>query len=371
MTLSDRKYLDALKNAADPEEVAVALGLQGHRRRFFCPVCQPAGGKSPDLAVLEDGFFCHKCGLKGDLLKLIEVAGGMDFPSAVAWLERETGMKAPAKNNGMVRRDPGASCGPVARSVVRRDNPSPSPDPAVYEAFLSACHPVEGRALYWLTLYKGITPNVVEGCRLRCCGSEYAVIMDALKTRFGDAALLTAGLLKKNKEGRLVPSFWHYYAKKADFLVIPYYKDGRPVYLKVRPPLSKEDAEIMGLVRFMNTAAAVPCLYNLDILATQPDKVLICEGESDTWTALSAGFAAVGVPGAKNFKTAWVESFRAFVGADGRSRVYLALDGDAAGMEGSRNIAEQFRKAGLPVPLKLAIPSGKDLTDFMKEGMTE
>jgi hypothetical protein len=30
-----------------------------------------------------------------------------------------------------------------------------------------------------------------------------------------------------------------------------------------------------------------------------PDKVLICEGESDTWTALSYGFAAVGSPGAK------------------------------------------------------------------------
>ena len=83
--------------------------------------------------------------------------------------------------------------------------------------------------------------------------------MKALTERFGEAALLVAGLLKKSnsKPGSLVPSFWHYYAKKAGFLVIPYSKGSRPAYLKVHPPVSKEDAERLGLVRFMNSAAAV------------------------------------------------------------------------------------------------------------------
>jgi hypothetical protein len=195
--------------------------------------------------------------------------------------------------------------------------------------------------------------------------------MAALKDRFGEDALVVAGLLKRSpKTGRLVPSFWHYYAKKAGFLVIPYLKDGRPVYLKVRPPVSKEGAERLGLVRFMNTAAAVPCLYNVDALKGQPEKVLVCEGESDTWTALSYGFAAVGSPGAKGFKAAWVESFRGLQDAGGRSTVYLVLDADKAGGEGSLVIADLFLKAGLPVPLKLILPPGMDLTDFMKEGKT-
>jgi DNA primase len=102
-----------------------------------------------------------------------------------------------------------------------------------------------------------------------------------------------------------------------------------------------------------------------------PDKGLVCEGESDTWTALSYGFAAVGSPGAKGFKSSWVEGFRGLQDADGRSTVYLVLDADKAGAEGSLTIADLFLKAGLPVPLKLAIPSGKDLTDFMKGGKTE
>ena len=120
----------------------------------------------------------------------------------------------------------------------------------------------------------------------------------------------------------------------------------------------------------MNTASGVPCLYNADALKGQPERVLICEGESDTWTALSYGFAAVGSPGAKGFKAAWVESFRGLQDAGGRSRVYLVMDADKAGGEGERVIADLFLKAGLPVPLKLILPPGMDLTDFMKEGKT-
>ena len=36
-----------------------------------------------------------------------------------------------------------------------------------------------------------------------------------------------------------------------------------------------------------------------------------------------------------------------------------------------RNSSDLFLKAGLPVPLRLMIPVGKDLTDFMKGGKTE
>ena len=373
--MTDHDHIDALKNAADPQRVAVALGLHSRGGRFFCPLCQPQGGKTPDLSVRGKGFICHKCGEKGDLLKLIEVAGNMTFPDAVAWLEKETGIPSPGRHKKRTGKDtgrggivqPGASCEAVRPNPVKTTGPAG--DPAVYEAFLTACRPVEGRALDFLVRDKGVTPDVVVALDLRFCGREYLDIITALKERFGEAALLVAGLLKRSKAGgRLVPSFWHYYAKKKGFLVIPYLLDGLPVYLKARPPVSKEDAERLGLVRFMNTAAAVPCLYNVDALKGQPERVLICEGESDTWTALSYGFPAVGSPGAKGFKAAWVESFRGIEDADGRSRVYLVLDADMAGEKGSLVVADLFLKAGLPVPLRITLPSGMDLTDFIKEG---
>jgi len=377
--MTNHDHIDALKVAADPLRVAVALGLHGRGSRFFCPSCQAGGGKTPDLAIGDKGFTCHKCGEKGDILKLIEVAAGLDFPSAVRWLEDLTGIPSPVRNRkstgkttgrtGIVK--PGTSCEAFRPDPVKTTGPAA--DPAIYEAFLTACRPVEGRALDFLIREKGVKEEVVLSLGLRFCGREYKEIMDTLTERFGEAALLVAGLLKKSKTkaGSLVPSFWHYYAKKAGFLVIPYMLNGRPVYLKARPPVSKEDAERLGLVRFMNTAAAVPCLYNADALKGQPEKVLVCEGESDTWTALSYGFAAVGSPGARGFKEAWVEGFRGLQDGDGRSTVYLVLDADKAGGEGALVIADMFLKAGLPVPLKLILPPGMDLTDYMKEGKKE
>lgn len=372
--MADHEHIDALKNAADPQRVAVALGLQGRGRRFFCPVCQSQGGKTPDLAIGDKGFTCHKCGEKGDVLKLIEVAAGLDFPSAVAWLENLTGIPSPGYHKKRTGKTTGRGgiVQPGSTSQAVRPNPvkttGPAADPAIYEAFLTACRPVEGRALEWLTKGKGVKEEVVIALGLRFCGREYLDVMNALTERFGEDALQAAGLLKRNQKGRLVPSFWHYYAKKAGFLVIPYLLDGRPVYLKARPPVSKAEAERLELVRFLNTAARVPCLYNADALKGHPEKVLICEGESDTWTALSYGFAAVGSPGASGFKSSWVESFWGIIDEAGRSRVYLVMDADKAGEEGEVVIAGLFKTAGLPVPLKLILPPGMDLTDYMKEG---
>ena len=366
-----QKHLAALKAAADPGRVADALGLKGRGKRYFCPVCQSAGGKTPDLAVADKGFTCHKCGLKGDLLKLVEVAAGLDFPKAVAWLESLTGIQAPRRGRGHGNKGRKPIGRPTSSwrqvSEVKPPKKVGTGSESVLEAFLDACRPVEGPALAWL---KEKVPNLkldlVEGLRLRFCGREYPAVMETLKESFKEDTLVGAGLLKRSKTGRLVPSFWTYFAGKVGFLVIPYILAGRPVYLKVRPLVSKEDADRLRLVRFLNTAAAVPCLYNADALVGRPDKVLVCEGESDTWTALSAGYAAVGTPGARNFKEAWTEDFRPFVDPDGRSKVILTLDADKAGKEGARTIASRFRKCGLPMPLSLAIPEGKDLSEYLQ-----
>ncbi len=39
----------------------------------------------------------------------------------------------------------------------------------------------------------------------------------------------------------------------------------------------------------------------------------------------------------------------------------------AVGAEGSRIISDLILKADLPVPLKMTVPSGKDLNQYMKE----
>jgi 5S rRNA maturation endonuclease (ribonuclease M5) len=381
--VQNRDYIANLKTAADPLRIASALGLRGRGKRFFCPACQPDGGKTPDLALGGKGFTCHKCGRKGDLLVLIELAAGLDFKGAVAWLEQETGLrreKAVGKAVGHHRPALKSALKPPCKTtgavlpIASPQKPQGTAHGAVLGAFLAACRPIAGekKVLDWLKA-KGCAPDVADRLDLRFCGREYKDIMAELERNYGTAALLEAELLKPSKKsgGRPVGTFWHYYASKAGFLVIPYLVGGCPVFLKTRPPVSKLDAERLGLVRFLNTGGMIPCLYNVDAIYTDknteapPDKVLICEGESDTWAALSAGYVAVGTPGANSFKSAWVELFRSFQ-TDGRSRVYLALDADKAGDDGARIIAGLFRDAGLPVPLRINLPDGQDVAEYLK-----
>jgi len=374
--MPDREHTDRLKAAANLERIAEGLGLQKRGKRFFCPICQPAGGKTPDLVIMDQGFICHKCGLHGDVFALVQGVRRLSFPEAVKYVELETGITRPAGN----RRGSGKPASGIARpgATWREIKPEQPPalalasDPAVFQAFLDACRPIEGPVLKWLTESRGIAPDVILALQLRFCGREYQNIMTALLEQFGEAALLTAGLLKKQKDGRAVPTFWHYYAKKAGFLVIPYLLDGRPVFLKTRPPMDKARAEGLGLVRFMNTAGKIPCLYNVDAIKAQPARIAICEGESDTWAALSAGWSAVGSPGARDFKPAWAELFRDMKTPDGESLVYLLSDNDAAGAEGARIIADYFLQAGLPLPLRIPLPAGeKDFGGYWAESMKD
>jgi hypothetical protein len=213
------------------------------------------------LVIGDKGFICHKCRPKGDLLKLIEVAGDITFPSAVAWLEGETGIGPPDRRKkryiviraGPRKTIPGASwrdvsavsrkaAGPLSdlgTSAVPHENSTPPTyeeigvtyklaseaqtlaelpkedqekvksgkvsksavehdDSTPYEAFLTACRPVGGRALDWLTKDKGIAPEVVIALGLRFCGREYPDIIKALTIRFGEDALRVAGLLKRS-----------------------------------------------------------------------------------------------------------------------------------------------------------------------------
>jgi hypothetical protein len=278
--------------------------------------------------------------------------------------------------------------------------PTPkTPAPVILEAFLRSCRPPPEAALAWLADKIGVTTtaaaDLVERLRLRFCGKEYPNAVNALVRQWGEADVIASGLAKRSKAGRVVGTFWHYYAKQTGFLVIPYLCGGRVAYLKARPPCAKDKAESLGLCRFLNTPGEIPCLYNVDALASGPSDVLICEGESDTWAAIARGHAALGSPGARQFKAAWVELFRGFAtsGIDEeraailefeaglsieeaerraalpegrRSTVFLALDADKAGDEGACQIAQHFERAGLPAPRRIILPRGVDLCDYFK-----
>ena len=86
------------------------------------------------------------------------------------------------------------------------------------------------------------------------------------------------------------------------------------------------------------------------------ESVVICEGEIDTLSIISAGFKAVGVAGANSFFRPWRHLL------DHVDDLLIAFDGDAAGIEGAGKIKSVLSHARI-----VEMPEGKDLNDILLE----
>jgi len=82
-----RDHIRQLKDAVRGQDIVARLGLPGRGKRFFCPVYQPAGGKTPDLDIFDKGFKGYKCGMTGDVIDLAVMVGRMTKAEAIEYLE--------------------------------------------------------------------------------------------------------------------------------------------------------------------------------------------------------------------------------------------------------------------------------------------
>jgi len=334
-----RVYIDRMKEAVSGRAAAERLGLHGDRTRFFCPSCQRDGGRTPDLVVYDNGFKCFKCGANGDVIDLFVLAG-MSRAAAIKELEDMTGM---ARKKGSARTstrppivDPGATL-KGKKPLTNLTNLT-----SLYSRFLDdVCRPLHGTPGEAYLAKRGISANTAACSRVRFCSD-----LNGIWTLADKAAIMASGLTK------LFP----FQANSLPFLVFPYIRNGQPVFIKGRCLLSKDEADQRNIPRFLNTGGAIPCLWNHDAIKDAAS-ILICEGEIDALTALEAGQAGVGLPGAKNFKPEWIADF------DGKD-VVLVLDADKAGREGAASIARMFIKAGRKPPRQLVLADGQDLNEF-------
>jgi DNA primase len=346
-----RDHISRLKAAVSCQDVAARVGMNGRGKRFFCPSCQPAGGKSPDLDVDDQGFRCYKCGKSGDAIDLAILAGGLSKTDAIAFIERMAGISRstdrgksrtiPSDRKKIDR--PGLNADAVFQSRVGKQ-----PDQAaggysdLYDVFLKTiCQPIMGSPGAEYLAARGIDAGTADQVGVRFCPDPAG-----LWTLADREAIKAAGL----------SSLYVFQVADLPFLVFPYIRQGRPIYIKTRCLLSKDEADRRNIQRFLNTGGRVPCLWNHDAIEAA-DRVLICEGEIDALTAIQAGQAAVGVPGWAAFKDEWTRDFR---GKD----VILVMDADDAGRKGTLDIVRRFQRAGLPAPRQMKLAEGTDLNDF-------
>ena len=119
-----------------------------------------------------------------------------------------------------------------------------------------------------------------------------------------------------------------------DWIVFPFYKDGKVVNTKYKDPTTKA---------FMQDKNGEQCLYNFDNVKGQK-VVLLTEGESDCLALLSSGFFEVcstpsGAdknPSEKKLK--WIEDAREIW--DSANEIYICMDVDEVGIEYRKKVTK-------------------------------
>ncbi len=151
----------------------------------------------------------------------------------------------------------------------------------------------------------------------------------------------------------------------ADFLADYYYVGGRGGEVIV--PYYTRDLELTGMKHrradgkdhlFAFPGSKLIGTFYGDHRLRSSGPVILCEGESDVWTAAwtAPDFSVLGLPagaGTMPFRCA------EFSGRE----VHLCLDGDAAGRAGARRWAEELAAAGADVRL-WDLPEGQDVTSL-------
>lgn len=96
--------------------------------------------------------------------------------------------------------------------------------------------------------------------------------------------------------------------------------------------------------------------YNVRVLTTNVDTVVITEGEIEALTLAELGIAAVGIPGVRNWKHFYARMF------DGVQNVIVAGDPDEAGKEFNANVQKS-------IPRALGMYLEKDINDtYVQDG---
>jgi DNA primase len=110
--------------------------------------------------------------------------------------------------------------------------------------------------------------------------------------------------------------------------------------------------------KYLSRPGANTHIYNITALNSDGDTLVVCEGELDTVIATQAGFKAVGLPGANNWKP-----FYSRVLADW-NKVLLFCDGDNAGREMAKGISRELENV-----FSIFMPEGLDVNDvYLAEG---
>lgn len=346
-------------------QVADLLGMGLRNKRALCI---HHDDHHPSLAfnVRTNTCHCYSCGFSADTIGLVRERLNLGFSEACRWLadhfdvyiadeHRDTHRKDVKKAVTASDRRMASLRAHFAETHVSHGCPSSayvassSVDVEFYQQMFRQMHLSESGRRF-LFEERLLSPEALKVCQI--VSTEQSVCMARVGCGVFDGPSLIFPYF--DQEGRLVSVQSRYLGKK------------RPESSFDMNKVSLDEAKPKEIPRFKFAPGSHRMIYGLDRLKDYPpgEPLLITEGPSDCWTALTLGFHAIAIPSATLFD-------RSFQGLLAGRNLHIFPDQDEAGL----SLYFELKKA-LPSLVYHQLPEGcKDLSEYYlklrrSEGMT-
>ena len=346
-------------------QVADLLGMGLRNKRALCI---HHDDHHPSLAfnVKKNTCHCYSCGFSADTIALVRERLNLGFSEACRWLadhfdvyiadeHRDTHRKDVKKAVTASDRRMASLRAHFAETHVSHGHPSSayvapsSVDVEFYQQMFRQMHLSESGQRF-LFEERLLSPEALKVCQI--VSTEQSVCMARVGRGVFDGPSLIFPYF--NQEGRLVSVQSRYLGKK------------RPESSFDMNKVSLDEAKPKEIPRFKFAPGSHRMIYGLDRLKNYPpdEPLLITEGPSDCWTALTLGIHAIAIPSATLFD-------RRFQGLLAGRNLHIFPDQDEAGL----SLYFELKKA-FPRLVYHQLPEGcKDLSEYYlklrrSEGMT-
>lgn len=346
-------------------QVADLLGMGLRNKRALCI---HHDDHHPSLAfnVKKNTCHCYSCGFSADTIALVRERLNLGFSEACRWLadhfdvyiadeHRDTHRKDVKKAVTASERRMASLKAHFAETHVSHGHPSSayvapsSVDVEFYQQMFRQMHLSESGQRF-LFEERLLSPEALKACQI--VSTEQSVCMARVGRGVFDGPSLIFPYF--DQEGRLVSVQSRYLGKK------------RPESSFDMNKVSLDEAKPKEIPRFKFAPGSHRMIYGLDRLKDYPpgEPLLITEGPSDCWTALTLGIHAIAIPSATLFD-------RSFQGLLAGRNLHIFPDQDEAGL----SLYFELKKA-LPSLVYHQLPEGcKDLSEYYlklrrSEGMT-
>jgi DNA primase catalytic core len=324
--MRDIELRDLIEKVRERTDIVQVIGQHITLDRHNKALCPFHEEKTPSFSVNFKGqyFYCFGCGAGGDAFRFLELYEDKHFMEVLAELAHQAGIPLTTLTSEDQQ----------CMREIRTIEDILTETAAFYHQGLTP------EVKDYLTKGRGFSEETISRFQIGyASGKLREHLID--KQEFPLDLCLKAGVLKKAEGDSVRDYFYHR-------VIFPNLKRGRVVHISGRSLDGQEP-------KYLHLPGEIRYLYNEDALSSKA--VYIAEGIPDCLSAAQAGYPAVAILGSSHFKPEYLPRFSRC------KTVYLCLDGDRAGKEGTLRIGGIIGERAKIVQL----PQGLDLNDYLKD----